>query len=256
MPEYKFLLDFMSYFQMFTLLNLGLIFMDKNSAVIKLQDKILREIQVKASPYLTEAGELTRKCRKNLYESSHKGLVILGLAEMIRTEKEAFREKTELEKYSLFMPAMGLTSGMFCLVYLLFIPLLSKTGNLFCLYFLEYTAVAVFISQAVAILTLFYNDAYRNFLSAILISLIWFLLPLTAAILLYVCNCNITCFSIEFYLFLFLLLPVMPIVTLIMRIICIVTGRINRLKRIKKKTAELSGKLAAYKSKDSVIIRK
>ncbi len=117
MSEYHFLSDFMSYFQMLTLLNFGLIFIDKNSAVIKLQDKIIKEIIARAKPYLNRAGELTQKCRKDIYSKSTEGYIILGLAEMIRAEKEVFKENTEFEKRSMFMPATGFTSGLFCLIF-------------------------------------------------------------------------------------------------------------------------------------------
>lgn len=236
----------MSYFQMFTLLNFGLIFIDRNSAVIKLQEKIIKEFISLSKPVLNKAGELTKRCRKEKYGKTEEGFIVLGLAEMIRAEKEAFKKRTEYEKHSLFMPATGFTSGLFCLTYLLFVPFFNKTSNIAWLYWLEYISEAVFVSQLMASFTILYKYAYRNLLTALLISFIWFTLPIALILILYICNWTISCFDAELYLYLFLLLPMMPFVILIGRIVYMIAERNNRLKSIRKKMNELSEKMKSF----------
>lgn len=246
MSEYTFLLDFMSYFQMLTLLDFGLVFIDKNSAVIKLQNRIIKEIQEASKTMLNKAGLITQKCRKDKFQNTEQGRKILGLAEMIRAEKTVFPEKTEMESKSMFMPAMGLTSGFFCLAYILLIPFFKKSGNISFLYFLEYIAESVYVSQIFILFTLFYKGRYHGFLQSMSISMVWFAIPFALATVMSLSDLTITFFCIDVYLIAFLILPLMPILTMIVRITEMIIDRKKRIKKIEDMTDELSVMLESY----------
>ena len=57
----------MPYFQMMAAVNLGLIFIDRKSGVVRLQNMIFEYIQGEAKSKLHHMGELTKLCRKDVY---------------------------------------------------------------------------------------------------------------------------------------------------------------------------------------------
>lgn len=240
--DYSFFGHFFSYVQMMAALDLALVFIDKGSLVIKLQTKILEAIKESLKPVLNEAGKVTQVCRKDTYSKTESGRLLLAKADIIRGHKKAFEVETEAERLSAFMPAIGLTSGLFCIIYLLLIPYLLKTGDVAYLYFLEYFAEATSVSQCIVLLTLFMKDIY-GYLSSLFLATIWLILPMFIATILYVLGFTIECFGIELYLFLFILLPATPILIMIFRIAVLACKRYSRAKVIKRKTIELRNAL-------------
>ena len=236
--DYSFFGHFFSYVQMMAALDLALVFIDKGSLVMKLQAQILKAIKDKFKPALNEAGKVTQTCRKDKYFKTEKGRQILGLANIIREHKKAFDAETEAERLSSFMPAIGLTSGIFCIIYLLLIPYLLKTGDETFLYFLEYLAESTCVSQCIILLTLFTKDI-SGYLSTLLLAAIWLILPMLIAAALHILGVTIECFDLEFYLALFILLPVTPILIMIFRIGALACKRCSRIMFIKRKTKEL-----------------
>ena len=63
--DYSFFGHFLSYIQMMAAIDLALIFIDKGSLAVKLQNRILEFIQEKAQSTLNEAGATTQRCRKD-----------------------------------------------------------------------------------------------------------------------------------------------------------------------------------------------
>lgn len=240
MHMYSFLMDFMSYFQMLTLLNLGMIFIDKNSALVKFQKRLIKDVMQLGEDVMLQAGKITQKCRYDKYCNTEEGRKVLGLASAIRDEKIAFKENTETERNSTFLPAMGLTSGLFCMLYVLMVPYYEKTGNDCFIFFLEYFAEAVCVSHVFVWISLAFQGAYRNFLSSLCISVVWLIIPLLVAVLLHCLDYIISCFDIMVYLFMFVILPMLPILTMVVRIIVMIADRFCRIRSIKNKAEELA----------------
>ena len=237
--DYSFFGHFLSYIQMMAAIDLALIFIDKGSLAVKLQNRILEFIQEKAQSTLNEAGAMTQRCRKDRLSKTEKGKKALGLADIIRGYKTAFEPKTEAEKLSSFLPAMGLTSGIFCIIYMILIPYLLKSQNELCLHFLIFATEAIFISQVVTVLTLFMKETFLGYLSSLAISMSWMMASMFVIVILYYFNAVIECFDINFYLLLFILLPMTPILTMAFRICLLICIRKSRIRYIKNKTKEL-----------------
>ena len=80
----------MPFFQMMAAINLGLLFIDRKSGVVRFQNMIYDYIQDKVKPTLNRAGELTRVCREDVCMKKENGPRMIALARTIRSEKEAF----------------------------------------------------------------------------------------------------------------------------------------------------------------------
>lgn len=249
--DYSFFGHFLSYIQMMAAIDLALIFIDKGSLAVKLQNRILEFIREQAHPILNKAGTATQRCRKDRLSKTEKGKKALGLADIIRGYKTAFEPKTEAEKLSSFLPAMGLTSGIFCIIYMILIPYLLKSQNELCLHFLIFATEAIFISQAVTVLTLFMKETFLGYLSSLIIAILWIFVPMFIITILHLFNATIECFSIEFYLSLFILLPMTPILTMAVRICYLIYVRYSRIRYIKNKTKELQNLLELSKNGSS-----
>lgn len=112
-PYYQILQSFTAYIQFMAAVDFGLLFLESRSLTVKFQKRILSLQKDRYKPILNEAGRITQQCQERRLNQDNDGRIILGLAEVIRKKKEVFLTDTELEKQSAFMPALGLTSGMF-----------------------------------------------------------------------------------------------------------------------------------------------
>lgn len=230
----------LSYIQMMAALDLALIFIDKDSLVMKLQTRIMEITKGDAYSILSDAESLAGSCDKSKYSTTDSGRRILGIAESIKNHVTAFQgPETNAEKLPSFMPALGLMSGFFCIIYMIWVPFLLRAPNEVSLHFLIFTAEATLVSQCVTILTLFMKDKFPGYLSSLATAILWFLIPIVFTTILYLLDATIECFGIDFYLFLFILLPMMPILVMMIRILYLRHIRRARVRLIKNKAAEL-----------------
>lgn len=229
----------MPYFQMMAVINFGLLFIDRKSGIVRLQNMIYEYIQEKMKPILNYAGDLTKVCRKDVCMKKENGLRIMALAETIRSEKEAFNIKTEEERVSMFLPTLGLMAGFSGLCYLLLVPFYLTSGNESILYILEYISESCFLSSLVTITTLFFKNAFPTRISVFIAGLIWFFLPLSICFVALWIGLNIICFSLDTYLYFFIFLQLLPSVFLMARFVCVSIKRYSRVRRIKKYSREL-----------------
>ena len=221
-------------------LDLALILIDKDSLVMKLQTRIMEITKGDAYPILKDAENLADSCDINKYSTTDAGRRILGMAENIRNHVTAFQgPETNAEKLPSFMPALGLMSGFFCIIYMIWVPFLLRNPNEISLHLLILTAEAILVSQCVTILTLFMKDDFPGYLSSLATAILWFLIPIILAIILYIFDATIECFFIDFYLSLFILLPMTPILVMMVRIWYLRHLRLARVKLIKDKAEEL-----------------
>lgn len=247
-PYYQILLNFTPYAQLMAALDFGLLLLENHSVTVKFQMKILRLQKERYKPLLSEAGRLTQQCQDRWYNQNVAGRVILGLGESIRKRKEVFMEDTELEKQSAFMPALGLTSGLFCLLYLILVPFVLSDHSLSCLYWLEYSAEAVLLGQFVVILTYMFLPQYRGYLSSLAICITWLVIGLIISLVLYVFGWTVNWGVFGLYEFLILLIPSVPLLFLFVRLVFMLIVRRNRIQKIKSDADELRLKLQAYRN--------
>ena len=242
----------LSYIQMMAALDLALIFIDKDSLVMKLQTRIMEITKGDAYSILSDAESLAGSCDKSKYSTTDSGRRILGIAESIKNHVTAFQgPETNAEKLPSFMPALGLMSGFFCIIYMIWVPFLLRNPNEVSLHFLIFTAEATLVSQCVTILTLFMKETFLGYLSSLIIAILWIVVPMFVITILHLFNATIECFSIEFYLSLFILLPMTPILTMAVRICYLIYVRYSRIRYIKNKTKELQNLLELSKNGSS-----
>ncbi len=247
-PYYQILLNFTPYIQLMAAVDFGLLLLESRSITVKFQKRIL-DLQIdRYKPILKEAGRLTQQCQERWYNKDETGCTILGLADSIRKRKEVFMTDTELEKQSAFMPALGLTSGLFCLLYLLLVPFVISDHSEFCLFWLEYSAESVSIGQLIVILTYLLLPQYRSYLTSLAICLTWVLIGLAISLVLYLFECNISWGGFGIYEFLILLIPSTPILFLIARLILMLIDRSRRINKIAVDAKDLDVKLQSYRS--------
>lgn len=247
-PYYHILLNFTPYIQLMAAVDFGLLLLESRSITVKFQKRILNLQIDHYKPILKEAGQLTQRCQERRYARDEGGRTILGLADSIRKRKEVFMTDTELEKQSAFMPALGLTSGMFCLLYLLLVPFVISNHSESCLYWLEYSAEAVSIGQLMVILTYMLLPQYRGYLASLAICLTWVLIDLAISLVLYIFGCNIVWGSFGIYEFQILLVPSTPILFLIVRLILMLIDRRRRINRIAEDVEKLDVYVKNYRS--------
>ena len=237
--SYDLLNSLMPYFQMMAVVNLGLIFIDRKSGVVRLQNMIFEYIQGKAKSKLHHAGELTKVCRKDVCLKKKNGEIMIALAETIRSEKDAFADKTEEERVSLFLPTLGLMAGLSGLCYLLLIPFYVTSGNESLLYILEYISESSFLASLVTIATIEFKNAFPTRISVFIAGLEWFILPLSLCLVAWGIGFTISCFSIGVYITLFITLQLLPSLFLIARFVYVSYKRFRRVHRITEYSKEL-----------------
>lgn len=243
------LIDLIPYFQFLGVVDFGLLILGKRSATVQFQRILLNHQKEKYAYILKKAGELTSRCQERRYGKNEKGGKILGMAKIIRSLKEAFVEDKESEKQSAFMPAMGITAGMFCLLYMFIVPFLKATNDIRWLYGLEYLAEAVLFGQIIVIITYVILENYRDYFVSLRICFTWTIIDFILAELLYFTGNNLYFGDIWLYVALFLIVPLMPFVFMLLRLLFIFIDRKKRAKRILISTDILEEKLNLYKQK-------
>ena len=247
-PYYQILLNFTPYIQLMAAVDFGLLLLESRSLTVKFQKRVLGLQKEHYKPILKEAGLLTMQCQERRFNQTDEGRLILGLAERIRKRKEVFGSDTELEKQSAFMPALGLTSGLFCLLYLIIVPFILSDHSEATLYWLEYSAEAVLIGQIVVILTYMLLPQYRGYLTSLAICFSWVIIGLLLSLILYLFDCNLSFGGFAPYEFLILLIPSMPLAFLFMRLVCMVFDRVRRIRKMNEDIVELRKSLQSYHS--------
>lgn len=241
MPE-----SFMSFFQMMAVINLGLVFIDKKSGIVKLQDAFHYDFTERYRPKLNEVGAITQRIRTDRYSSTEEGKNMIALAETIRGEKDAFGVKTDEERSSLFLPSLGLLAGLVGLLYLLLVPFYTMSNNVLFLYLLEYISEAAWVSSAVTVLALSVKSAFPTRVSVLILSFMWFILSLVVIAIAYLFGWNISCFSAHFYLSSIVLLQFFPVIFILFRFGTVLWKRYLRYRNICKKAIQLKAQLDAY----------
>lgn len=243
---YNILLNFTPYVQLLAAIDFGLLVLESHSVTVKFQRNILSLQKDKCKPVLNEAGSLTKQCQERWYNKDDAGRSILGLAEIIRKRKEVFLMDTELEQQSAFMPALGLFSGLFCVLYLIIVPFLIDGHSLAVLYWLEYIAEAVLLGEAIVMLTFAFLPAYRGYFISMTICGIWIIIGIALALVLYLFHWNIPWGEFAFYVFLILVIPSVPMLFLIGRLIVMVIDRHKRIVSIREDIATLRSMIQKY----------
>lgn len=245
-PYYQILLNFTPYIQLMAAVDFGLLILESRSVTVKFQKKILGLQKDRYKPILNEAGRITQQCQERRMNQDDDGRTILGLAETIRKRKDVFLNDTEFEKQSAFMPALGLTSGLFCLAYLILVPFLVSDRILSCLYWLEYSSQAVFIGQLIVMVSYLFLPRYRGYLTSLVLCLFWVGVGLLVSLILFLFGKNITWGGLGIYETLMLFVPSIPIIFLFVRMILMVISRSRRIDKIRSDTEELKVKLQIY----------
>ena len=245
-PYYQILLNFTPYIQLMAAVDFGLLILESRSVTVKFQKKILGLQKDRYKPILNEAGRITQQCQERRMNQDDDGRTILGLAETIRKRKDVFLNDTEFEKQSAFMPALGLTSGLFCLAYLILVPFLVSDRILSCLYWLEYSSQAVFIGQLIVMVSYLFLPRYRGYLTSLVLCLFWIGVGLLVSLILFLFGKNITWGGLGIYETLMLFVPSIPIIFLFVRMILMVISRSRRIDKIRSDTEELKVKLQIY----------
>ena len=245
-PYYQILLNFTPYIQLMAAVDFGLLILESRSVTVKFQKKILGLQKDRYKPILNEAGRITQQCQERRMNQDDDGRTILGLAETIRKRKDVFLNDTEFEKQSAFMPALGLTSGLFCLAYLILVPFLVSDRILSCLYWLEYSSQAVFIGQLIVMVSYLFLPRYRGYLTSLVLCLFWVGVGLLVSLILFLLGKKITWGGLGIYETLMLFVPSIPIIFLFVRMILMVISRSRRIDKIRSDTEELKVKLQIY----------
>ena len=245
-PYYQLVLNLMPYVQLMTAVDIGLLVLENRSITVRFQKKILDLQRERYKPFLNELGTLTQKCQERWYGGNDAGRAILGLAESIRNRKKVFMEDTELEQQSAFMPALGLTSGLFCILYLLFVPFLMSSHNETWLYWLEYVGESVLVGQVAVILTFIFLPPYRGYLTSLAICGMWIVVVLLISLLLSIFGANITCGTFGLYGLIFIVIPGVPMFFYVYRLIAMLLGRSKRIAKLHHDKEMLEAKLKLY----------
>ncbi len=242
--EFGILGGFLTYIQFWAAVNFALLFIDKGSLVQKFQKKLLDWIKSNAKPVMNAAGSVTKRCREDSLKKSGEGLLILGKANEIRDLKRAFNAESDVESWSSFLPAMGVMSGGFCIVYMVLVPLLMETKDHFWLYILEYTVEAVLASEIMALYALRRKYMY---IGSLLFTSLWFMVVIAFALILHSFDAVIQAGSVELYYMLFVAAPAVPVATMIIRLLCLSFRRVRRKWVIQDKAKKLAEDLDAYR---------
>ena len=248
-PYFQILLNFTAYIQLMAAVDFGFLFMESRSLTVKFQRRLLEQQKESYKPVLDEAGSLTQRCQERWYGQDDEGRKILGLANRIRELKEVFMVDTELEKQSAFMPALGLSSGLFCLFYLIAVPFLISSGNLNWLYWLEYVGEAILLGHLVVILTFVCLPAYRAYLTSLAMCVGWIFIGLLLALLFFSFSKNLIVGEFWLYELMFIAIPAVPVVFMIGRLVSMLIDRKRRINSISKLNEDLQKFLNTYRIK-------
>ena len=243
---YQLLLNLMPYIQLMTAVDIGLLVLENRSITVRFQKKLLDLQKERYKPFLNDLGTLTQQCQERWYGCNDAGRAILGIAESIRTRKKIFMEDTELEQQSAFMPALGLTSGLFCILYLLFVPFLMSSHNEVWLYWLEYAGESVLVGQIAVILTFIFLPPYRGYLASFAICGMWIVAVLLISLLLSIFGANMTCGTFGLYGLMFIVIPGVPMLFYVCRLIAMLLGRSKRIAKLRHDKEMLEDKLSLF----------
>ena len=246
-PYFQILLNITAYIQLMAAVDFGFLFLESHSLTVRFQRRLLMQQKENYKPVLYEAGNLTQRCQKRRYDKDDEGRKILGLADKIRERKEVFMENTELEKQSAFMPALGLSSGLFCMFYLIAVPFLISSGNENWLYWLEYVGEAVLLGHLVVILTYVFLPAYRGYLTSLVMCVVWILIGLALALLFFSFGKNLIIGGFWLYELLFIVIPVMPVLFMIGRLVSMLIDRKRRTNSISRLCVKLQDYITTYR---------
>ena len=234
---------FMPFFQMMAAINLGLIFIDRSSGIVKIQKAFVQFYISTVKPELAKIGSLTQRCKSNHLSKTEEGRIILALAEDIRAKRVTFDEDTEIEKNTVFLPSLGGMSGFIGLIFLVIEPYYRITGDISFIHYIEYIAEAGAISMIASVLSFFLRNYFPTRISVIISSLWWFAISLSVIIFFDVTGYNIECFNIDTYLVFLIAIQLVSSFFVASCIIYMIAARRKRFRLIKKAAEELEKRL-------------
>ena len=234
---------FMPFFQMMAAINLGLIFIDRSSGIVKIQKAFVQFYISTVKPELARIGSLTQRCKTNQLSKTDEGRITLALAEKIRARKISFKTLTDIESKSVFLPSLGALSGFIGLVYLLIEPYYRVTGDICFMHYIEYIAEAGIVSMGASILSFLSPNSFPTRISVLLSSLLWFFVSLLIFVLFDITGNCIECFNLDFYLLFLIAMQFVPSLFVFFCIIYMIVARRRRFRLIKKTAKELENRL-------------
>lgn len=120
MNDITFFLGFFSFIQLSVALNFGLLFLTKSHTANKLQKEWIEYLKYRFRKDIKDAKKEYSRVREGMDE------MIKGQKLDLENHVKAFSENTDNEDLSVFMPEIGLTSGIYGMFLLLLLPTWAK----------------------------------------------------------------------------------------------------------------------------------
>lgn len=152
--EGSYYISFLTIVQLAVAFCLGMIFMDRNSSIVKFQSSIFDNLRKNrlASFIMNYAGELTRRIRTNSVERH-----IAVYREELNALKDKYRAALDTERTCSYMASIGTVAGFYSIGWLIYVPYYVESSDTMCIdSFLTYslaTIVSVFIIVVIDLLS-------------------------------------------------------------------------------------------------------
>lgn len=231
MVDIQYYLTFLTFIQVAVAFDFGMLYLDRKSKLMLIQDgwiELLRRFYPKT---LGEASRQLQRCRNGMPEE------IIVQRDDLKRMKDTFCKKYQNEEISRFLPGVGFLSGCFGLFLLVWLPLCRKGWPELRVDILTVVLQATLFAQILYVVAFFCSKIVRE-------TLLGIILPMAFAglyMLIYCCTGLLWRNSIpyDFIFYCCICVPFIPIAAYIIMLLPMILERKRQAKKIRKETETL-----------------
>lgn len=230
MSDIQYYLTFLTFIQIIVAFDFGMLYLDRRSKLMMIQDSWIDLLKRFFPRTLNEASHQLQRCRITMSDE------IIVQRDDLKRMKEAFGKKYMKEEISKFLPGLGFSSGCFGLFLLLWLPFCAKGWGKCQIDVLAVSMQATLFAQVLYVIAYICSKPVRETLLGILLPIAYF----TIYILIFSWTGVLwRCCTSDIIFYCSLGVPLIPIVAYVILLLPMIRERRLKAKKIREETTIL-----------------
>ena len=229
--DIQYYLTFLTFVQVAVAFDFGMLYLDRKSKLMLIQDGRIDFLRRFFPETLSEAARQLQRCRNGMPDD------IIVQRDDLKRMKDTFCKRYQREEISRFLPGIGFSSGCFGLFLLVWLPLCAKGWHEHRMDILTVVMQATLFAQILYVIAFACSKIVRETLLGIIVTIVF----ASVYLLVYCCTGILwrSCIPYDFIFYCCISVPFFPIAAYLIMLLPMVCYRKREAKKIRRETDAL-----------------